>query len=461
MSLYHIVYPPTKEEFCKQIVEENPGVIGFTCLTSRFPDVKKYISWAREVSPSSFIICGGYHPSLAPEETLLNTGADAVCIGEGEYPLLELCSLLEKGEDIYSIKNLWLKTENGIKKNPVRPLIEDLDTLPVPDFDIYDYSRLASSLTNTALVMVSRGCPYACSYCCNHRFKDIYPNKNKYPRFRSPQGAITILKTLLEKYPYIEYINFMDNILGLNKDWLREFTELYREQINLPFSCRLRSNLVDEEVASLLVKAGSYQVHMGVESGHPVIRREILNRKTPLDQVKRSFQILQKKGIATLSYNMVGLPYENLSRILETIRLNSELKPSRMSVAVFFPYPETELYRIASGAGFIPADKDYYSGNMPLKQPQLTEKQVIFAERYFIIFVRLFNLARRMPLPLKSFFEKIIEKVFCSRFTPRGILNVIIKVKGFLVYQTKKNLRKYLPSLYLRLRNFSGRYRLN
>lgn len=460
VSLYHILSPVQKDEFVDRLREEHAGVIGFSSRTRFFPNLKPYLAWAREASPSAFILCGGYHASLAPDEVIEVPDLDAICVGEAEYPMMELCEKLERGEDITSIDNLWLRTEKGIVRNPVRPLIEDLDSLPFPDFDLFDYPNLSSSRINTALIMVSRGCPYSCTYCCNHQLRKLYPNRNCYNRFRSPRGAVDYINHLREKHPFIKYINFMDNILGLDRQWLKEFCALYSSEVDLPFSCRLRANLVDEEIVDELKKAGCYLTFQGVESGNQWMLNKILRRGISIEQIERSFDMLHKAGIGTLAYNIVGLPHEDLSRVLETIKLNARIKPSRISTSIFYPYPGTDLHKISYDAGYIDAGSDYYEEDVPLKQPQFSRRQVMFSLRYFNTFVGLFKFAGRLPGPFKGFMEKVLEKVFCSRLLPLRLLNAAAAARDFLVYWIKKTVSRFAPFLYTALRNLKGGYRI-
>lgn len=456
VSLYHMLEPEKKEAFCSRLKQEKADVIGFTTRTTFYPRLKDLTAWAREACPSSFIICGGYHASLLPEEIMELPAVDAVCIGEGEYPLLELCRGLENDKDISRIENLWVRTPQGVIKNTVRPLIEDLDSLPIPDFDLFDYPNLTASQTGIALVMVSRGCPYSCTYCCNHRFRSLYSNRRYYSRFRSPENAVEYLKVLLDKHPFIKQLNFMDNILGLNKEWLRRFTAQYKQDIGLPFSCRVRPNLMDEETASLLKDAGCFLTFQGVEAGNPYILNQVLHRKTSIRQIENSFYFLKKADIQALAYNMVGLPYENLSKVLETIKLNASIEPHKIMVSPFYPYPETELHRLSLEEGFIP-ENVFYEDTVLLQQPDFPLEQVIFAHRYFNTFVRFYRLAKLLPKKIRGSAEKLLDYLFCTPYKPHWLLNKAAFGRDYLTYHSKKIIRTYFPSLYIFLRNLLGR----
>ena len=227
-SLLHLRHLYDEETYKKELREKGEfDVIGFSIRTTALPDCELYIKWTREVYPDVFIICGSYHCTLAPAEVLSIPEVDSVCIGDGEYAELELLDKMTAGEDYTSVESLWFKDENGeFIKNPVRPLFADLDRIPIPDFDLFDYDNLESSKVHTAIVVVSRGCLYNCTYCGNGNFRKVYPNKKIYARFRSPENAILYLKTLLKLHPHIKFINFRDAIFNMFPDWFDKFIEL-------------------------------------------------------------------------------------------------------------------------------------------------------------------------------------------------------------------------------------------
>jgi radical SAM superfamily enzyme YgiQ (UPF0313 family) len=150
--------------FKHQIEKCDPDVIAFSSMSVHWPKVKELADLAKETS-SAITICGGYHPTFAPEETIAHPTMDIICRGEGEYALLEFLNALENGEDYTAIKNLWVKKDGEIYKNEIRPLIENLDSLPFPDRDLFDYNAYterslgfhADKLQKERLVTVNTG----------------------------------------------------------------------------------------------------------------------------------------------------------------------------------------------------------------------------------------------------------------------------------------------------------------
>jgi len=432
-------------------------IIGFSVRTTAFPDVKTYIKWTREACPDAFIICGGYHVTLVPEEVIAVDGVDCVCIGDGEYPELELCDKMTADESYLDVGSLWFKLEDGtVKKNPVMPLFADLDRLPIPDFDLFDYDNLESSKVNTAIVVVSRGCFYNCTYCGNGNFRKVYPNKKIYARFRSPQNAILYLKTLLSKHPYIKFINFRDAIFNMFPDWFDEFIELYKKEIGLPCTGNIRFDILTEETVKKMKEAGFYTIDMGLESGDQEMRFKYLRRYQTDEMIVNCSHWFHKYGIAQLTYNIIGLPHEDIHKALKTIKLNARMKSDRVIPNIFYPYEGTVLYDISKEAGFIP-EGDYSKRRVPLIQPQFPEEQVLFIEGYFMHFVKRYQWAYRMPKKLGAVYEKWLDKRVTGKHVPYKALvwihdrytDVRNGMKDFAV--------NHLPKVYLKLRMLKHR----
>lgn len=451
VSLYHLSAPVSKEKYMQVIKNYNADIIAFTAWTFVYPYIREFLRWTKEAT-GAFTVCGGYHATLAPEEVITEEGIDALCIGEGEYPMLDLCNKLERGEEIYDIESLWFRKGDQVIRNPVRPYPENLDLLPMPDFKLFDFENFLSSKIKTALVMLSRGCVFNCTYCANPQLRDIYPNRGNYARFKSPQKSIEYLKAILERYPFISYFNFMDSILALKRDWFMEFIDLYIKEINLPFNCRLRSDLLDEEIVVKLKEADCYMAHLGIESGDEAMRYKYLSRKMSDRQIIDSFRWLQQYKIPTLTYNIVGLPHETPRKALKTIKLNARVGSKRMITSIFFPYPNTRLAAIAREAGFIGDEVDY-SELVALKQPQFSRYEIIFAHRYFRFFTALYRLVFRLPEPLSRAAERFLDWLFCTKLLPRRLLVSLHFFWAGILSSTKRVFMRVAPKLYLGLRN--------
>lgn len=454
-ALYHLTYVPDEEEFKERIRKENADIVGFSDRTSAVPQIRKMCKWVKECS-DAFTISGGPHSTLAPEDMIAMDGMDCVCIGEGEYPELELCNALRDGTDYTHIESLWFKDKDGnVIKNPVRPFIEDLNELPMSDFDLFDFDSLDASSIATAIVVISRGCLFSCAYCGNGQMRMVYPSRKGYARVKEPEKAIEYLQTVLKKYPYIKYINFRDAILNMYPDWFVDFMKLYKEEIGLPFTCNLRLDNMTEETVKLMKEAGVYMIDVGVESGDEELRFKYLKRSMSDKQIIDSFKWFKKYDIPTLTYNIVGLPYEDLHKALKTVKLNAVINPDRMIPNIFCPYPMTQLEQTAreaieaNGGEFREIGKD----RVPFIQNTFPEHQVLFVEGYFTKFVKMYKLAYRMPKGLGKVFEKMLDGIFVGRLTPRKLLVFLNDAGSKTIIGLKRFGRKRLPGIYLKLRN--------
>ena len=459
-KLFHLKHYHDEAEYKEKLKELGEfDVIGFSIRTTAFPDSQLYIKWTKEVYPDVFIICGSYHATLVPEEVLSAEGVDSVCIGDGEYAELELLDKMTAGEDYSTVESLWFKGEDGsFIKNPVRPLFADLDRIPIPDFDLFDYANLESMKVDTAIVVVSRGCFYNCTYCGNGNFRKVYPNKKIYARFRSPENAILYLKTLLGKYPQIQFINFRDAIFNMFPEWFDTFIEMYKKEIHLPCTGNIRFDILKEDTVRKMKEAGFYTIDMGLESGDQEMRFKYLKRYQTDEMIINCSNWFHKYGIAQLTYNIIGLPFEDIHKALKTIKLNARIKSDRVIPNIFYPYPGTVLYDISKEAGFIPDDLDA-KRRVPLVQPQFPEVQVLYIEAYFMHFVKRYKWAFAMPRWLGKPYEKWLDHRVTGKFIPRklyvwlhdGYTAVRNKLKDFLVH--------HLPKLYLKLRMLKHRKR--
>ncbi len=453
VALYHLGAMVSREEYLKEVAAQKPDMIAFSAWTSAYKYVKQMLVWTKEAT-KIFTMVGGYHATLCPEEVITDVGVDSVCIGEGEYPMLDVCNRLENPDELYATTSIWFNRNGEQIRNPVRPYIADLDSLPMPDLELFDFGSFLSSRIKTAIVMVSRGCIFSCTYCANSQLREVYPKSKSYARFKSPEKAIAYLKLILEKYPFFEYFNFMDSILNMKKDWFNAFIELYAKEIHVPFACRLRLDLLDEEVVRKLKDANCYLVDVGIESGDEEIRSKYLHRNMSDELIERTFSYFRKYKISTLCFNIVGLPYETLKRSLKTIKLNARIKPNKMVVSIFYPFPHTKLTDMAWEAGFI-HDKTDWTKEVICDQPLYPDAQVIFAQHYFRIYVRLYKLCYALPKFLGVPLEKLFDFMFTFKYKPHLFFVALHKGWGKLIHGMKRTLMKVSPKLYIALRNKS------
>lgn len=453
-----IKYQPTKSVSATPLLalieDENPDLVCFSATTNMF----KYVSrWAPEIKkayPDIITVCGGVHATSDTEGTIQTEGIDIACKGEGEFPLRELCRRMETGESYHDIPSLWVKGKDEIVRNPVAPLPyvdQDypLDAYPFPDLDLFEIENTFYYKNRFAVMKLSRGCPLPCTYCCNKMFRDQYPAS--YVRYMSPEKSIEFIKTYLQRYPGIESIAFLDDILPMRMDWFREFIRLYIREIGIPYTARCLVNIVRPEVVQLLAESGCYEVTFGVEAGGEDYRYEMLKRRQTDDRIIEAFQLCHEYGITTRANMMVGLPKEGILEMVQGIRLCSKLNVKFFIVSTFFPTPATELYKVCVDEGYIREgtmedipDSPYNMGSA-LRQPSVSVDEVEFIRRYFSVLVRLFE---RLPQGLHDGLENLL----CAKWLPHRLLIVASSVYEFF--------DKYASKTILLLRIKHRRYRV-
>jgi radical SAM superfamily enzyme YgiQ (UPF0313 family) len=452
-SLIHVTQPINQVEFISRIKKEDPGLIGFSSTSHMFSLVRQLVSWLKESEIKIPVICGGIHPTIAPEEAIGVDGIDIICRGEGESPLVELCRNTENNEDISTIMNLWIKRGGNIIKNPLRPLLDNLDKLPFPDRTIFDYRKLYAEREDRGSFLVGRGCPYNCAYCCNHLLRKIYGSEGKPTRFRSVDNLIAEIKEVIGHYPFITTLIFDDDILFLKRKWSEEFAEKYGKEIKLPFACNARANLLSKDIITLLKKAGCYHVKFGLESGNEDISNNVLSRQLKNEHIKKAFALCKEAGMATTSFNMVGIPGETPAAIFDTIKLNAAINVDHMQVSIYQPYPGTKLAELCHDQHMMESrdlETDFFSPSL-VKLDTVSSSQVLMFRDYFRVLVRYFQFLQKLPKGISKVFMKITESVLSFAPTAKALnliylpLNYFYRRMLFLSLKAKDAQHKVTP----------------
>ncbi len=324
--------------------EWRPAIVGYSVMTGSQHYYLELNRRIRQAAPV-FSVFGGPHPTFFPE-MIEEEGVDGICIGEGEAAMVDLANALANGRLEPTISNWHFKLNGEIVRNPVRPAVADLDTLPLPDRDLV-YTRDELSRRNKIKHFItSRGCPYNCTYCFNHALFDIYGAKAKRFRQRSVDNVIAEIQEVRAKYP-LEFVVFVDDTFVVSRAWLEEFAQKFPKEVGLPFFCNTRANLVTREQVEMLKAAGCFSVSMGVEAGNDRVRNELLKRGMSREHIVNAARLFHEVGLHFTTTNIIGLPTTTIEDDLETLDLNIECRPDYAHVFIFQPYPRTQLGEFA------------------------------------------------------------------------------------------------------------------
>ena len=253
-----------------------------------------------------------------------------------------------------SIPNVWAKNGSEVIQNEVRPLLQDLDSLPLPDKEIF-LNKLPY-LRDGYITITSRGCVNKCTFCNNSLYKDtIYRGKGPFFRRR---GADRVLEELIEArrhYPY-KTVHFWDEIFISDKGWLTRFLDGYKKEIGVPFTCCIHVNFIDEETVALLKDGNCWQAIMGVQSLDEELKKKVLNRRETNRQVQRSIELLKEAGILTICENMLGLPTQTEDDLIHMLNFYNQTRPNRLSLYFIRYYPRTKIIESALEEGILTAE---------------------------------------------------------------------------------------------------------
>ena len=365
------------------LAEFRPDVLAFSGVSPQYRYVKRLIEGLAPVP--AFTIYGGVHPTLDPECLTDVRGLDAVCIGEGEYPLLELVEALRDDRSPDGIPSLWLKKPDGrIIRNPTRPFCGRLDDLPFPDRELFDHQAIVASDFNTALFMFSRGCPYNCTFCSNHALRG--KQEGLYVRFRQVDHCLAEIREVTGRYR-AEALYFNDDCFTAHRAWWTEFCDKYQQEFRLPFDINARPETLNDEICQRLKAAGCRRISIGIENGSEQFRAEVLGRRQSNDRIVAAFEACRRAGIKTKSFNIVGFPRETPAIFQATIDLNARINPDSVIIGIFEPYPGTQLADICRTENLIDTSRlgEEFVGRTDtvLNMPQFTRPQILKAYRNF------------------------------------------------------------------------------
>ncbi len=321
------------------------------------------------------IVWGGIHPTCFPEQSI--PLADAICLGEGEMSFLSVVEALRERRDYYQTTGWWFRDGDKIIRNPVEPLVMDLDKFPFQDFEYEDHvvndgnllkqmdARLMKKYYGAKLeTMFSHGCPYKCTFCSNDKLIDLDKNYRKFRR-HSVDFFITELRYIISRYPHIYNVIIDDDaFMSLPLSIIREFAARYKEEFpSLPFFVSgINPASVDPEKCQVLLDAGMNKMRIGIQSGNQRIMKEVFMRPLHADKLVQWSEIAHKnrKRLAPVQYDIiVDNPWEGPEELKDTIRLVHKLKPPYCFALNSLRFlPGTTIYQMGEKAGYTAADKN-------------------------------------------------------------------------------------------------------
>ena len=339
-------YLNTDDMSLESVLATGAQVVGFNVEINTFSWTVDFAQKLKERRPEIVIAVGGVHATTVPDVVMGFGCFDYLCVGEGDEALTELLERIETGGDTTDIPNMWARVDGEVTKNAVRPLLKSLDDLPFFDKSIhYD---LVPEMSYEYHTNASRGCVYSCSFCFYQPIQKVYGQR--FRNMRSPANVCEEMEQARAKYPSIRTVTFHDEVFTANRRWLREFAEIWPERVGLPFSIITHPDLVDEEIAGLLGKAGCVHCIMGTQTVNQA-SRDMLARTESSDDVRLAVTSLRANGIWTVVDHILGIPGETEKDQDDALLFYSEIKPNVIK-AFFLTYlPGTDMNAVGIEAG--------------------------------------------------------------------------------------------------------------
>ncbi len=323
------------ESLYNLIRDLKPLAVGFSMLTgSCILQILEASRKIRELNPKIKIIVGGIHPTFFPEQTISNSLIDFVVINEGEKTLLELLAALAENRDVASIKGLaWKDTEGKVKINDPPDNFIDMDSLPMPAWNLIDVNRYVKKLSKNPGERVidfytSKGCPFPCSFCYNLRF-----NRRKW-RARSAERVAEEMEMLYHTYG-INYFIIHDDNFVVNKNRALKFAELIKEKgLNVKYSVDSRIDYFEYDFFKKLKESGLCELRVGCESGSNRVLKEIIQKGITAEQTVKAVEIAKSLDLKLILSFVIGWPTETIVERQETIDLIIKLQRIHKKAAI-------------------------------------------------------------------------------------------------------------------------------
>lgn len=302
---------------------------------------------AKRLDPACLTVLKGAHFHVLDRETLA-AYPQVDCVIRGEYEIT--CAELGAGEvpmaDILGIT--WRNEAGEIVQNPPRPFIDDLDTIPFPARHLTNnalYTRPDSGAMQTTIV-TNRGCPHSCIYC----LAPIVSGKKN--RHRSPANVLAELRECVEKYGITSFL-FRSDLFTQKKEWVIELCKgIVESGLKIEWASNSRVDCINREMLDWMKKAGCWIIAFGVESGDQGTL-DLIKKKATVEQAREAVKLCREAGVKSSVYLLMGLPWDTPELLEKNVKFAHEIDPDFLEIFYSYPFPGTELHRIALEKGLI------------------------------------------------------------------------------------------------------------
>ena len=360
------------DEFRTELSKRKPNIVGITSITLTYKSALKIAKIAKEVHPNCVTVLGGPHVTFWDENALSECpSADIVVRQEGEYTLLELVQKLEAGKPIDDVIGTTCRKDGKIIKNPVRPLIENLDELPFPARHLWPLEELRK-MEDIFYLTTSRGCTAWCDFCAAVRMFG-----RRY-RMRSPQSIVDELEYLNKTFNATKF-TFCDDAFTIDQPRIEELCkEIKARNLKIVWNCGTRVDKVTKELLITMKDAGCVSVWFGVESGSQEVL-DVMHKGISTSQTITAIGWVRELGLTPVPNVLLGYPGETKESAWQTIKFVQKVSPDNLAFYnIATPLPGTPMYDLVKENGWLKIDDfDRYDCKTPIfETPTMSMKEL-------------------------------------------------------------------------------------
>ncbi len=362
----HLAPPTDKEKslLLETVQKEKPDIVAFSIRCSAYEGVADELTEFLAERFEAFYLWGGLHPTLSPERCI--TRADALILGEAEIALPQFMQAFENGDSLDAVSNLWTSENHGNIRNPVTTMEHELDKIPFRDYSakgkyyiIRDKVTEGDPAGKSAFytVMASRGCPFGCTYCFNHVFREFSKEAGRYFRIRSVDNLLSEISLAIKNNPNIKSIRFDDNIFPFKKAWVDEFCAKYPKEVGIPFEALLQPNVIYDGLLRQLKGAGLRAVTTGIQSTEKV-NYELYDRRVQNKKLYEFADQAREAGLPVRFQIVIDNPLSDHRELEDMYHILREFRrPYDLYLFSLTNYPNTEMTKRLLQEGKISEDE--------------------------------------------------------------------------------------------------------
>ncbi|MFC1576259.1 B12-binding domain-containing radical SAM protein [Candidatus Omnitrophota bacterium] len=406
----------------KRIKEMEPDIAIFTAATHSINTAKHVINKVKNEKITTILI--GSHASAFPEGTLSEIeGLDIAIVGEPEFTVLETVEAFIAKKPLLSIKGICYREGGAIRRTGEKPLLRDLDSLPPPARDLLPNDLYFSPYSHpVTAIQTTRGCPGRCSFCDSHLIFGGTLRKRK------PKLVVDEMEGCLRSFG-TKYFAITDHTFTADRSFVREVCgEIIKRNMGrrIRWACNTRVDMLNDELVSLMKRAGCLQIGIGIESG---VNRALKSVKKGITegQIKDAILRIKRHGILVMGYTIIGFPHDTRESIAETKRKIFEFNPHTLQLSFATPLPGSELHKYCVQTGRILSKNwdDYvFLRKSIIRNDTLSTEELVNLRQDII---RGFYLRPRKIAELLFFFIFRIRVNYLS--SARGFFKVLSKLK--------------------------------